>query len=169
MMVLSTQGQKITLACARCLGFVFSKSEEDVASVWGNQAIAHAVPLQLSNMEADFLSSLHQVRRMAADMDRLLGGLTPPGRSAPSSASKDSSSSSGQLLGAATVAQYEPVSRQVAVLVNTTSDLVASLEGAQEVRLHCCGPLLSCRSWPGYTHGLKQGSPHHMHACVGIL
>ncbi len=77
-------------------------------------------------MEVDFLRSLHAVRRMAADMERLAADLAPGGGLA-----------GGVLLGAASAGQYAPVSAQIQQLVEATGELSSAQAASQEVSYRC--------------------------------
>lgn len=80
---------------------------------------------ELANMESDFLASLHEVRRMAADMDRIMADLGRGGSGGAAAA--------GGVLGAASRAKYGLVSRAVEQLAQVSAELKADHQAAQQV------------------------------------
>lgn len=125
-------------------------------------------------MEADFLRSLHEVRRMAVDMEGLMQALEG-GTGSTTAAAK----AVAQLLGAAAKKAYAPVSQRVAALAAQSKELTGTYDAANEVGvrlpllcLQAVGPaafpwLLSlrshsngnpcrvCRRWRSWWVGLR--------------
>ncbi len=81
--------------------------------------------MQVAQMEVDFLSSLHAVRRMAIDVEELQRGLLPDG---------GGEHTGDHLLGAAARARYQTqVSERVAQLVAGADRLCASHDASVQV------------------------------------
>ncbi|KAJ9509805.1 hypothetical protein QJQ45_011594 [Haematococcus lacustris] len=92
---------------------------------------------ELSSLEADFLASLHEARRMAVDLDTLLSPLQStghaPSASSPAAAAAAVGGPAADLLGPAAPEVYWPVCDKVAHLQQESSRLRKALSAAQEV------------------------------------
>ncbi|KAJ9509062.1 hypothetical protein QJQ45_001551 [Haematococcus lacustris] len=91
---------------------------------------------ELSSLEADFLASLHEARRMAVDLDTLLSPLQStghaPSASSPAAAAAAVGGPAADLLGPAAPEVYWPVCDKVAHLQQESSRLRKALSAAQE-------------------------------------
>ncbi len=83
---------------------------------------------QIVSIEADFLKSLHQVRKMASELDRLTVGLAKSSTAAGAAAA-------GGALGAAAHAAYAPVGKEVAALKQRATTLQSDYDRANKVRV----------------------------------